>query len=326
MTDPTVVIDLIEAFRRSKTMFAAVQMELFDRMPAEPGQLAADLGAKPAALERLLDGCVSLGLLSKTQGRYSNTPVAEEYLRRSSPCSLAGYVVYSDEVLYPMWGHLVNAVREGRPRWRQTFGVGHIFEGFYKTDADMREFLRGMHGFGLLSSPPVAEAFDLSGFKRMVDLGGGTGHLAAACSARWPELKVAVFDLPKVLEVTRNYAPDGIEAIPGDFFADRLPDADLFALGRILHDWDDTKIALLLGRIHARLPAGGGLLIAEKLLEEDKGGPVPACMQSLNMLVCTEGRERSAAEYQELLHAAGFKRVEVKRTGAPLDALLAVRD
>ena len=87
-----------------------------------------------------------------------------------------------------------------------------------------------------------------------------------------------------------------------------LPDADLFALGQILHDWSEAKIALLLRRIFDRLPRGGGLLIAERLLNEDGVGPVAANMQSFNMLVCTEGKERSAGEYERLLRAAGFTR------------------
>jgi acetylserotonin N-methyltransferase len=48
-------------------------------------------------------------------------------------------------------------------------------------------------------------------------------------------------------------------------------------------------------------------------------------MQSLNMLVCTEGRERTESEFRELLAAAGFERMEARRTGAPLDAILARR-
>jgi acetylserotonin N-methyltransferase len=50
-----------------------------------------------------------------------------------------------------------------------------------------------------------------------------------------------------------------------------------------------------------------------------------AIMQSLSMLVCTEGKERTLAEYAALLHEAGFTKVEGKVTGAPLDAVLAVK-
>jgi acetylserotonin N-methyltransferase len=120
-------------------------------------------------------------------------------------------------------------------------------------------------------------------------------------------------------------ASDRVELIPGDFFEDPLPEADLFAVGRILHDWSEDKIRRLLRKIHDRLPAGGALLIAEKLLDEDKSGPVAAQMQSLNMLVCTEGRERTLSEYDALLRDAGFTNVEGKRTGTPLDAVLAVK-
>jgi acetylserotonin N-methyltransferase len=77
--------------------------------------------------------------------------------------------------------------------------------------------------------------------------------------------------------------------------------------------------------MHARLPAGGAVLLAEKLLREDKTGPLPALLQSLNMLICTEGRERTVAEYAALFAEAGFAQVEGRWTGAPLDALLAVK-
>jgi acetylserotonin N-methyltransferase len=116
-----------------------------------------------------------------------------------------------------------------------------------------------------------------------------------------------------------------VELIPGDFFNDELPPADLYSLGRILHDWSEEKIRRLLARIHAALPAGGGLLIAEMLLYDDLSGPVSAHMQSLNMLVNTEGRERSFEQYADLLTEAGFSEMKGHRTGAPLDAILAVK-
>jgi acetylserotonin N-methyltransferase len=304
MTTSNIVLDLIEAFRHSKTMFAAVELGIFD------GQRPADC----KELARLLDACVALGLLAKQGDRYVNTEVADKYLRSGSPDTLTGYIRYSNNALYPMWGHLEDAVREGTSRWKQTFGLdGPIFSHFFRTEESMREFQKGMHGFGLLSSPVVVSAFDLSGFRRLVDLGGGTGHLAQAARERYPELQAVVFDLPAVARAF----PD---TIAGDFFTD--PDADLYTLSRILHDWSEEKIRKLLAKIHAALPAGGGLLIAEKLLDDHY---VAAHMQSLNMLVVTEGRERAAAEYESLLRTAGFSKMESRRTGAPLDAVLAIK-
>jgi acetylserotonin N-methyltransferase len=332
--DPAPVIDLIQAFRRSKTMFTAASMGIFDLLyeaPAAAAAVAARLAANPDATERLLDACAALGLLRKREGVYENDPVADTWLRAASPHTLYGYVRYSDEALYPMWNHLADAVREGTPRWHQTFGLaGPIFSAFFRTDEAMRDFLRGMHGFGMLTSPQVVAAFDLSRFHRIVDLGSATGHLVIAACERYPELRGAVFDLPRVTamaqeEVARSSARDRIEVLAGDFFEDELPPADLYSVGQVLHDWDEAQIARLLRRIFNRLPPGGGLLVAEKLLAEDGVGPIPANMQSLGMLICTEGKERSLGEYTRVLQHAGFTQVQGRRTGVPLDAILAMK-
>ena len=334
LPNPEPLIDLIEAFRRSKTMFAALSMGIFDRLheaPATAAAVARDFSAHVGATERLLDACAALGLLRKEDGAYANEELTEVYLCSASPYSLHGYIRYSDETLYPMWTNLKDAVKEGSPRWMQTFGLdGPIFSSFFRTEQSMRDFARGMHGFGMLVSPQVAAAFDLSRFQRLVDLGGATGHLVIAACEQYPEMRGVVFDLPQVTvfareQVALSPARDRIEIIAGDFFEDDLPQADLYALGRILHDWSDDKIDFLLRKILQHLPEGGALLVAEKLLNEDGVGPVQANMQSLNMLVSTEGRERTLGEYSRLLLAAGFKSVEGRRTGMSLDAVLAVK-
>ena len=334
-SDSAIVIELIHAFRYSKIMFVAVSLGIFDLLgngPWAAHDLARAIGADADALERLLNACVGLRLLRKDNSEYANEPVAQTYLRRDSDSTLTGYVLYSDRALYPLWGELEDAVRDGTNRWQQVFGVaGSLFDHFFKTETAKRDFLAGMHGFGLLSSPRVIEAFDLTPYQCLVDLGGATGHLAMAACERYPKLRAAVFDLPSVIEVTREYVnkrgfQDRIELIPGDFFKDPLPEADLFSLGRILHDWSEEKIRLLLRRIYARLPRGGALLIAERLLDETKTGPLNALAQSLNMLVCTDGKERTLSEYTAFLREAGFAEVEGKHTGAPLDAILAIKE
>lgn len=327
--DPSPIVDLIEAFRRSKTMFAAVELGLFDRLsngPAEPWQIRHE-DEHLDTLTRLLDACAALGLLTKDGEAYANTPAADAYLRRQSPRTMTGYIGYSNRVLWQLWAHLEDAVREGTHRWKQTYGTdGAIFTHLYRNEESRREFLLGMHGFGLIASPAVVAAFDLGRFRKMVDLGGATGHLCVAACERYPNLEAAVFDLPQVIEFAREFtAATRVELIPGDFFTDPLPPADLYAVGRILHDWSEPKIRALLDKIYAALPTGGGLLIAEKLLRDDLSGPVHAHMQSLNMLVCTEGRERSFAQYAELLEQAGFGEMEGKITGSTLDAVLAVK-
>jgi acetylserotonin O-methyltransferase len=332
--EPLLIIELIEAFRRSKVMFAAVSLGVFDRLtegPKDVRTLASLTATDPDALERLLDACVALELLNKRDGRYSNLPVSQTYLSRSSPSTLSGYILYSNRALYPLWGKLESAVRAGSNCWEQTFGSrGNIFDHFFETEEAKRDFLAGMHGFGLLSSPRVAAAFDLTGFHRLVDLGGATGHLAIEICNKCRNLRGVVFDLPSVAEIAREYVSrsgmaNRIEVIEGDFFQDPLPEADLFTVGRILHDWSEEKIRRLLNKIHGRLPSKGALLVAERLLNDDKTGPLSSLLQSLSMLVSTEGKERTLREYEVLLHEAGFNEVHGCKTGGVLDAVLAVK-
>ena len=117
-------------------MFAAVELGIFD-------------GHRPYNCEelgRLLDACVSLKLLEKRNEGYVNTPEADKYLRSESPDTLSGYVLYSNKALYPMWGHLEDAVREGTHRWKQTFGVeGGIWAGYFRTEETKRNFTVATH-------------------------------------------------------------------------------------------------------------------------------------------------------------------------------------
>jgi hypothetical protein len=95
-------------------------------------------------------------------------------------------------------------------------------------------FLMGMHGYGLISSPRVVAAFDLSRYRCLVDLGGATGHLAIAACERYPHLRAIVFDLPDAVPLAQEIArassvADRIRIVAGDFFVDPLPEGDVRA-------------------------------------------------------------------------------------------------
>jgi acetylserotonin N-methyltransferase len=332
--DPGPVLDLLHAFRSSKAMFAAVSLGVFDALASGPkplDALADELATSQDGLERLLDACVGLELLDRDEQCYRNASAALTYLCKNSPHRLTGYIHYSNKVLWKLWGNLEDAVREGSHRWKQTFGWdGPIFSSFFHDEAAMREFVMGMHGLGLLSSPHVVAAFDLSRYRHLVDLGGANGHLAIAACRRYPLLRAVVFDLPDAVTLAKQVVggsdvADRVQVVSGDFFSDPLPQADLYTLGRVLHDWTEEKILRLLGRVFESLQPQGAVLIGEKLLQSDRAGPRLAQMQNLNMLACTEGKERSLAEYEVLLRKVGFSDVHGHTTPSPLDAVLAVK-
>ena len=57
---------------------------------------------------------------------------------------------------------------------------------------------------------------------------------------------------------------------------------------------------------------GGGLLVLEKMLTEEKDGPLPALMFDISMMLGAKGRERSTSEYTSLLQKHNFSDIKVK--------------
>ncbi|CAL8266870.1 unnamed protein product [Lota lota] len=337
---PRKILDYMEGFLVSKTLFTACELGVFDLLLGSQSPLSAEeisqaIGASLDGTQRLLDACTGLELLTAQQqghGRvYSNTADASHYLTQSSPVSLYHSIQYSSRTIYHCWFHLTDAVREGRNQYEKAFGINSedLFEALYRSDEEMVKFMHLMNSIWNICGRDVVTAFDLSPFRSVYDLGGCSGAFAKHFTSAYSECTVTIFDLPKVVQVSRqHFVTDGnqrIEFHEGDFFKDPLPEGDLYILSRILHDWTDQRCIELLTRVHQACKPGGGVLLVEALLLEDGSGPLTAQLYSLNMLVQTEGRERTAGQYRALLDAAGFSQVQVRYTGKIYDVVLGYR-
>ncbi|NXJ03617.1 ASMT methyltransferase, partial [Odontophorus gujanensis] len=334
---PQIIFQYSNGFLVSKVMFTACELGVFDLL-LESGQplsldvIATRLGTSIMGMERLLDACVGLKLLAvelRQEGAfYRNTEISNIYLTKSSPKSQYHIMMYYSNTVYLCWHYLTDAVREGRNQYERAFGISSkdLFGAMYRSEDEMLKFLAGQNSIWSICGRDVLTAFDLSPFTWIYDLGGGGGALAQECVSLYPNCMVTIYDLPNVVQVAKErLVPQEERRIAfheGDFFKDSIPEADLYILSKILHDWDDEKCGQLLAAVHKACRPGGGVLLVESLLAEDKSGPVETQLYSLNMLVQTEGKERTAAEYSELLRAAGFRELRVRRTGKLYDAVL----
>ncbi|XP_063248518.1 probable bifunctional dTTP/UTP pyrophosphatase/methyltransferase protein isoform X2 [Prinia subflava] len=333
---PSKILELMDGFRASKALFVASKLKIFDHLkdkgPVKAVAIANDVGTSLCGTERLLDACASLGLLEKTPQGYSNTDSANTYLTSDGKYSLHGYIIHSNDHLWPLFTNLESAVKEGSRQNHRAFGkkADDLFKDYYHSQEVKQRFMAAMHSIAHLTARDVATAFDLSQFKSACDLGGCTGALAHELVQVYPNLKVTVFDLPEVIANVSHFQPSGQHAAPvtfvsGDFFKDNLPEADLYILSRVLHDWSDEKIHVLLSKISAVCRPGCAVLVTEMVLDDEKKNRSTALLQSLNMLVQTEGKERSRSEYQALLEQHGFTNVKIRITGNLLDVILCVK-
>lgn len=316
---------LSTGFWAFKTLAVASELDLFSRLAGGAGitvaGLAEALGLHPRPAEMLLTGCAALGLLEKTDGHYRNTPLSEAYLVRGKPYYFGGFVQMADKRLYAGWGKLTEALRTNRPTTWNPAVQSSIFDGEDPTMLEL--FWEAMHSLSTMTACKLGEAVDLGHFRRLLDIGGGSGAHDIELCKQYGALRATVFDLPHVAAIAAGKIAevgltDRIETAGGSFFDSIPADHDLHILSMIMHDWDEATNRALLRRSFDALPSGGAVVISELLVNDEKAGPAPAALMSLNMLIETEsGRNYTPAEYSAWLEDAGFRHIETIWFDAP---------
>jgi hypothetical protein len=171
----------------------------------------------------------------------------------------------------------------------------------------------------------IAAAYDFSGYRRIVDVGGGHGALLAAILDRYPDPSGVLFDLPDVVEtahgaINRHIAAGRVETVAGDF-SQAVPDGgDAYLLKWIIHDWDDAAAIRILTNCRTAMAPAGKVLLVEAVIPEDTAGS-DATRLDTTMLVFTGSRERTEEEYQDLLHRAGLTLIKTTPTASPFSIL-----
>ncbi|XP_070459678.1 probable bifunctional dTTP/UTP pyrophosphatase/methyltransferase protein isoform X1 [Equus przewalskii] len=327
---PTGLLELVDSFKASKALFTACKLKVFDLLkdgaPLKAVDVAGKLGASACGTGRLLDTCVALGFLQKTDRGYSNTETANLHLTSDGAYSLRGLVLHHSDHPWDLSARPESAGRDGVDPHDGALGerTGPPCQASCTHSEETRlGLLRAMHSLAKLTARHVATAFDLSRFSSACDLGGCTGALAHALAREYPRLRVTVFDLPEVLQHVAGFQPDGprteqVSFLPGDFFEDSLPEADLYVVSRILRDWPDGKVHELLSRVARACKPGGGLL----LVDVAAGPEAEAEAEGLRRRA---GGERSAAVYAHLLRRLGFADVRAAGAGVRPLALLGTR-
>lgn len=317
-SSPVPLMQLATGFWAFKTLAAAHELDLFSHLSGTAGTTAGGLAEAFAIEERpaqmLLTGCAALGLLVKNDDRYVNSPLAEEFLVRGKPYYFGGWVRMLDQRLYPGWGRLAEAIRTNRPTTWDPDRQGSLFDG--EDPGLLAVFWEAMHSLSTFTARALGQAIDLSGTRRLLDVGGGSAAYDIELCRLYPDLTATVYELPKVVDIAAGKVKEAglaerIDTVAGDFFADSaLPGGyDTILLSMVLHDWAEDRCRAILRKCWAALPSGGQVVIAELLVNDARTGPPAAALMSLNMLVETEGRNYTSAEYGAWLADLGFRDV-----------------
>jgi hypothetical protein len=119
---------------------------------------------------------------------------------------------------------------------------------------------------------------------------------------------------------------DRLSFVPGDFFHDDLPKADVVLMGHILHDWDLTTKKMLVRKAFDAVPAGGAFVVYEAIIDDDRSKNAFGLMMSLNMLIETPaGFDYTGADCQGWMTEAGFSATRVEPLVGPDSMVIGIK-
>jgi 2-polyprenyl-3-methyl-5-hydroxy-6-metoxy-1,4-benzoquinol methylase len=311
---PEEIREIAYAFQRIRVLLTAYELDLFTAVgdgEKSSNEVAEAISADVHATDRLMNALCAVGLMTKKDGRFSNTPVASRFLVRNSPERMSGlmHTVH----LWDTWSTLTQAVRQGTAvASRQVNDRGEQW---------LTAFIAAMHDRASKQAPAVIAQIDLSGVSRMLDVGGGSGAYAMAFARAGQGIRATVFDLPNVIPLTNAHIKEErlsnkVDTVSGDYLKDELGTGfDLVFLSSIIHsNSSDQNRSLIQKCAHALCP-GGRVIVQDFIMDEDRINPPHGAFFALNMLVGTDAVDTyTEAEVRTWMEEAGLSGILRKDT------------
>jgi tRNA A58 N-methylase Trm61 len=172
-----------------------------------------------------------------------------------------------------------------------------------------------------VTADAMTAAYDVSSFRKIVDIGGGHGRLLSALLKSAPGAKGVLFDMPSVVEgaspmLEKYGVRDRVEVLGGDFFDKVPPEGDLYVMKAIIHDWQDDQAQKILENVRRAMAPNGKVALFECVITGPNQKHFSKFLD-IEMIVHAGGRERTRDEYAELFRKAGLRLTRVIPTAGP---------
>ena len=332
--DPqTRVADLIFGQWMSRILYAGVKFGIIESLQSGPKSadtLTHELGLDAGLGYRLLRAMASIGLLAEKQSPVFELTQEGRCLLADHPQSLRPVALLQGGPEHTViWKHLPEMVRDGRQDgFVREFGHT-AFEHVDREAEYAAAFHAAMNSYSASQTKPVVEAlgnFDFSRIQTVCDIGGGYGYLLCGLLQEHAHLGGIVLERPGILahkdqlEANRLGLASRCRTIEGDMF-EAVPAADLYLLKLILHDWNDQDALRILASARKSAPAGGRIFVIEHVMPGPET-PHFAKLYDIHMMCWGPGRERTSAEYAQLLAESGWSYVGTRPVATGMMSLV----
>ncbi len=319
------------AYWGSQIVYVAAKLNLADHLAKGPRgaeELAGPTGTHAPSLYRLMRTLANLGILTEDAAqRFALTPLGEALKTGAPGAARATVLTMASEMFSNGFGQLLYSVQTGKSGFEKMLGMP-IFDFLGKNPELASLFSETMVGFHGAEPAAVAAAYDFSGLKTIVDVGGATGNLLTTVLGRAPGARGVLYDLPHVVReapalIQARGLADRVTIEPGSFFEGVPTGGDAYLLSHIIHDWSEDQCLTILGHCRSAMQPASRLLLIEMVLPPGNT-PHPGKMLDMMMLVGPGGRERTEQEYGALLGKAGFRLTRVVPTQSAVSVVEAV--
>jgi O-methyltransferase domain/Dimerisation domain len=318
----------------SQAIAVAAELGIADLLkegPKTAAQVARSANASADGVYRLLRALGSVGLFAETGNRRFRLTPLGKLLCTEVPQALGAYARFvGHESTWRPWGELGHSVRTGQPAFDRVFAMP-IFEYFAKMPEAAAVFDAAMTSISTWESKAVVAAYDFSGISTLIDVAGGHGLMLTTILKANRKMRGVLFDLPHVTAgATRLLRSGGVanrcQIVSGDFFTSVPEGGDACIMKHIIHDWDDERAIQILRNCHCAMQRGGKVLIVDAVIPSGNAAHFGKLLD-LEMLALTpRGRERTRAEFRDLLQRSGFKFRRVIPTETHLSLVEGVKE
>jgi hypothetical protein len=311
------LLAMVNGFRTTQVVYVVAKLGLADHLSDSPltaRELATKVNADAGSLSRVLRLAALFGLVAEeSDGRFRLAPPGEP-LQSTIEGSMRPVAIQLGELHYGAWGALLHSAITGESAFEHVYSKP-LFEYLAEHREAQATFDAYMSTNKDPFGPELAERYDFSEFRVIVDVGAGNGSVSAAILKENPQLVAIIFDQPQVISAAEHLLTaagvrDRCRLVPGNFFQSVPSGGDIYILSNIIHDWDDARAAGILRNCRLAMSTAAPVILLESVLPPH-GHPNRAVLADVNMMAMLTGKERTQEEYGSLLTTAGLRLTKI---------------
>ncbi|TNJ37683.1 bacteriochlorophyllide d C-20 methyltransferase BchU [Prosthecochloris vibrioformis] len=298
---------------------AAMELDLFNHLSGadkDLDALAAAVEGVPQRLAMLLEALRQIGITREENGKWglsefaSNMFVPSEDHPNLYMLPVAGAMAYTAENFYM---NMAQAVK-GKLNYKgetsyppKTREENLYFEEIHRRNAHFAIKL-------------LLEEASLDNAKKLVDVGGGIGDIAAALCKKYPQLDTTILNLPGAIGlVDENAREKGLEGrLRGaavDIYRDEYPEADAVMFCRILYTANEQLTEMMCTKAFNALTPGGKVMVLDMIVDDSEQPNydyLSHYVMGIGMPFSVLGY-KDQTRYKEILEKIGFTDVSMVR-------------